>query len=457
MQITQTKAEELKREYKVSLTADEVSQKVDERLRELSRNVKIPGFRPGKAPMSILKSRYGDAVMGEVLEKAVNDSSAKAIRENDLRPAGQPKIEVTSFEKDGGLEYTMSVDLLPEIKVMDLSKIKLEKLVAKPTDKEVQEALERIAKSNRKTEAVTEARAAKKGDIAVIDFDGTVDGKPRPGMKGAGHHLELGSKSFVDTFEDQLIGTKVGDKKTVTVTFPEGYASAELAGKVAEFAVEVKELRQPVEAKIDAEFAKGFGFDDVEKLKEAVQGQMQAEYDQVARVRIKRKLLDALDEGHDFPAPEGMVEAEFEEIWRQVHHEHHHEHGENCNHDHGEEQGEYKDIALRRVRLGLILAEIGRQSKIEVSNQELQRAVIGQAQRFPGKEKEVFDYYTKNARALDSLRAPLFEEKVVDYILELAKPAEKTVTIEELQKAEEDELEKRAPATEKKAAKGKKK
>lgn len=465
MNIVQNKKDELSAEYTVTMTAEEIASLIDERLQEIGKTVKMPGFRPGKVPMSMLKTKYGKAVMGEVLEKAVNDSSMQAINENNLRPAMRPKIEVKTFDEKEGLEYTMALELLPEIKLADLKTIKLEKLVAKPEDAQVQETLERIASSNKTSKEVEEKRAAKKGDIVVIDFDGTVDGEAMPGMKAEGHHLELGSNSFIDNFEDQLVGMKSGDEKTIKVTFPKDYGAEHLQGKEAEFKVVVKELREPVEAKIDDDFAKNLGFEEVSKLKEAVAEQMQNEYDQLTRLTIKRALLDKLNEAHDFKVPAGMVEAEFEGIWKQVKgYDHDHEHGEHCNHDHdvSEDEGdkeEFRDIALRRVKLGLVLAEIGRLNNIEVTNQELQQAVINEARRYPGQEKQVFEYYQSNPQALESLKAPVYEEKVVDFILESATLSERQVTIDELTKASEEAepMAKKAASKDKKGKKETKK
>ena len=461
MQIKQTKKENLKCEFTVTLSAGEIDQKINEKLQEIGKTVKMPGFRPGKIPLALLKSKYGKAVMGEVLESAVNDSTAKAINENSLRPAMRPKIEVKTFDEKAGLEYSMAIDLLPEIKMMDFSALKLEKLTAKPESKAIQETLERIAGSNKASEKVEEKRAAKKGDIVVIDFDGTVNGEPFPGMQGKDFSLELGSKSFIDTFEDQLAGAKAGDHKTVKVTFPKDYAQEKLRGVDAVFKVDVKELRAPIAPTLDDEFAKTLGFESLAKIEEAIEKQMQSEYDQIARMNIKRSLLDALDEKHDFEVPAGMVDAEFYGIWRQLKgHSHHddpnHVHGADCDHDHDhgteEEKEEYRGIAERRVKLGLVLAEAGRINKIEVTTQELQQAVINEARRYPGKERQVFEFYQKNANALEGLKAPIYEDKVVDFILERSHISIRQVTIEELTKAAEQE----APAKAKSGSAAKK-
>ena len=453
MQITQTKQEDLKREFTVTMTADEIDQKINERLTELGKTVKMPGFRPGKVPLKLLKSKYGKAVMGEVLESAVNDSTLKAINENSLRPAMRPKIEVKTFDEAKGLEYTMAIEILPEIKIMDLATIKLEKLTSTPEKKTVTEALERIADANKTSETVTEKRAAKNGDIVVIDFDGTVDGAPFPGMKGADHSLELGSKTFIPGFEDQLVGAKAGDSKVVNVTFPDDYGHDKLRGVKAEFKVDVKELRAPVKPAIDDEFAKKLGLESLAKLEEVVSQQIQGEYDQLARMNLKRALLDALDEKHEFAVPAGMVESEFQGIWAQLkgqdhaHNEPGHVHGPDCNHAEDgtpEEKEEYQAIAERRVKLGLVLAEIGRINKVEVTNQELQQAVINEARKYPGKERQVFEYYQQNPQALESVKAPIYEDKVVDFILERSTIGNRQVTIDELTKASEQEPPKKA-------------
>lgn len=464
MQIKQTKEEELVREFTVNLTAEEIETKINERLQELGKTVKMPGFRPGKVPLNLLKAKYGQAVMGEVLEQAVNDSSRQAINENDLRPAMQPKIEVKSFEEGQGLEYTMAVELLPEFELADFKKIKLEKLVAEPADESVEEALKRISENYKQSEKVDTKRAAKEGDILLIDFTGTVDGKAFPGMEGNDHELELGSNSFIDTFEEQLVGAKPGDKKTVTVTFPEPYHNDELSGKEAKFEVEVKEIRKAVLPEIDDEFAAKLGFEDAKGLKDAVKEQIKEEYDRLSYMVLKRNLLDELDTAHDFKTPPGMVEAEFEGIWQQMTgQDPNHVHDENCDHDHDEEpdldKDEYKGIAERRVKLGLVLAEVGRQNDIEVGQQELQQAVIAEARRYPGQEREVFEYYQKTPQALETLRAPLYENKVVDFILEMANISTNSVSIEELEKASEAETpqKKTAKKSQKTAKKGEKK
>jgi trigger factor len=455
MQITQTKQEELKREFTVTMTAQEIDEKINERLVELGKTVKMPGFRPGKIPLPLLKSKYGKSVMGEVLELAVNDSTLKAINENNLRPAMRPKIEVKTFDEAKGLEYTMAIELLPEIKLASFDGIKLEKLEAKVSKKEITEALERIADANKTSEKVEEKRAAKMGDILVIDFDGSVNGEHLPGMKGNDFPLELGSKSFVGSFEQDLVGAKVGDKKSLKIKFPDDYGHEQLKGADTLFEVEVKELRAPVKPAIDEEFAKQLGFESLAKVEEAVEKQIQSEYDQVARMNLKRTLLDALDDTHDFVVPGGMVEAEFEGILHQMQGPHDHTAHDHKHDDVGtpEEREEYMALAERRVKLGLVLAEIGRTNKIEVTNQELQQAVIAEARKYPGREKQVFEYFQKNPQALEGVKAPIYEDKVVDFVLERSKIDSKQVTIEELTKAAEQEPKKAKASGSKKTGK----
>ena len=322
---------------------------------------------------------------------------------------------------------------------------------AKPDEKQVKEALERIADNQKTSEPVKEKRALKKGDIAIIDFDGKVDGERRPGMKGEGHPLELGSGSFIDNFEDQLIGKKVGDKVEVKVTFPDPYASAELAGKDAVFDVEIKDLHKPAKPKVDDQFAKSLGFDDLKALKKAIEDQMQQEYDQASRMHMKRELLDVMDSEYDFDLPQGMVHAEEHNILHQVASQQ----GIKEDEIPAKDKKEYADIAARRVKLGLVLAEVGRQNNIQISQQELQQAVIREAQKYPGQEQQVFEMFQKNPQALESLKAPIFEDKTVDFILEIANITDKNVSIEELMQDPDEDAADSKPAKKKSLSKKK--
>lgn len=441
MQITETSAEGLRRDFKVVITAQDIESRVQTQLIEVGKTLKIPGFRPGKVPMPILKQRYGQSVMGEVLEAAVNDGAKKAVDDNNLRPALQPKIEVLKFDPGQDLEFAVQVEILPEIEPADLSGVEIEKPVAAVADDAVTESLSRLSKGRRTTEKVEEDRAAVTGDILLIDFDGSVDGEKRPGMKGEDYELELGSGSFIPGFEEQLEGSKAGSDVTVNVTFPEAYHAAELAGKAAVFEVKVKEIRVGKDAEINDDLAKSFGFDDLDALKKAVSERMSDEYGTTSRLRAKRALLDKLAELHSFEVPAGMVEIEFEQIWKRLQEELANGGAEEEGKDEEALKTEYRDIAVRRVRLGLLLSEIGRRNNITVSRDELNKAMIDEVRRYPGQEQQVFDFFRKNPQAVESLRAPIYEDKVVDFILGTVKVNEVTVSVEELMRdPDEDEV-----------------
>lgn len=439
MQVKEIKSEGLNRELEITVPLKEIEGHVETRLKDVGRKVKIQGFRPGKVPMNILKKRYGRAVLGEVLELAVNQSSAKAMKERNIRPAGQPKIEVKEFDEGKDLTYKMEVEVLPDIKLMDFSSLSLEKPVAKPNPTSVEETLQRLADNSRASKKIEDDRATKKGDIVVIDFHGRTkdDGVAHEGMHAHGHKLELGSGQFIPGFEDQLIGKKAGMKVEVEVTFPENYGASELAGREAIFDVEIHEIHETEPGKIDDELAKRMGYDTVQALREAVEHQTQHELDQQSRMKLKRALLDQLDEAHAVEAPKRMAEAEYESILQQIERERQMQKDEESLSD--EEKEELKEIAGRRVRLGLVLSEVGNKENIKVTNQELQQGVIREAQKYPGQEKLVFEFYQKNPQALESLRAPIFEEKVVEFILGKAKISEKSVSAEDLMKDDEEE------------------
>ncbi|MFV3131555.1 trigger factor [Niveispirillum sp. KHB5.9] len=443
MQITETSAEGLRRDFKVTITAQDIESRVQTQLIEVGKTLKIPGFRPGKVPMPILKQRYGQSVMGEVLEAAVNDGAQKAVADNNLRPALQPKIEVLKFDPGQDLEFAVQVELLPEIEPADLSSVEIEKPVATVADTEVTESLGRLAKGRRTTEKVEDDRAAALGDILLIDFDGSVDGEKRPGMKGDDYELELGSGSFIPGFEEQLVGAKAGSDVTVNVTFPAEYHAAELAGKVAVFEVKVKELRVGKDAELNDDLAKSFGFDDLEALKAAIKERTESEYGNTSRLRAKRSLLDKLAELHSFEVPAGMVEIEFEQIWKRLQEELAKGGADAEDEGKNEEElkTEYRDIAVRRVRLGLLLSEIGRRNNITVTREELNQAMFDEVRRYPGQEQQVFEFFKKNPQAVESLRAPIYEDKVVDFILGTVKVNEVAVSVEELMRdPDEDEV-----------------
>lgn len=439
MQVKEISHKGLKHSLEVTVPASDIAKHTESRLKEVGKTVRLPGFRPGKAPMDLLKKRYGRAVMGEVLEQAVNESSAKAMEERKLRPAMQPKIEVKEFDEGKDLTFNLEVEVLPEIKVADMKGLKLERPVAKVEKKQIDETLERIAKSNQQTQKIEGDRATKNGDIVVMDFHGRTkdDGVMHEGMHAHGAKLELGSGQFIPGFEEQLVGKKTGEKIEVNVTFPEQYGAAELAGRDAIFDVEIHEIHEAAAAKIDAEFAKMLGFDDEAALRTAVEEQIKKDYDSLSRLKLKRQLLDALDEKNQFEIPASMHDAEYDLILRQIEQERNAQGGEAIS---DEEKEELKEIAARRVRLGLVLSEFGNTNKIKVADQELQRAIIAEAQKFPGQEKMVFEFYKKNPQAIESLRAPIYEDKVVDLIFSQAEITEKEVTIEELTAEDDDDM-----------------
>ncbi len=435
MQVTQTNADGLKHEFKVVIPAGHLEEQIQTRLVEVGRNARIPGFRPGKVPMGLLRKKYGPSVMGEVVESAVNDATRHAMDEHKLRPALQPKIEITSFKEGGDLEFTVAVEALPDVAIMEFGGLTLEKPVAEVTDAILDEALQRIAAGREKTEEAPKKHAAKSGDVVVINFLGKLDGEPFDGGKAEGYSLKLGSNTFIPGFEDQLVGAKSGDDRVVKVNFPADYGADHLAGKEVEFEVKVTELRQPVPATVDDALAKELGLDDLEALKKAVKDEIERDYAGLSRAHVKRALLDQLATHHEFPVPQGMVDFEFDGIWKQL--EQDREQGRLDTADQGKSdddlKAEYRAIADRRVRLGLLLSEVARQNNITIAQEDLNRAVVAEARKFPGQEQLVFQYYQKNPDAMNNLKAPIFEEKVIDFILELAKVTEKKVSLEELQ------------------------
>jgi len=446
MQITATGAEGLKHEFKVVFAADDIKARVEARLKELGRQARLPGFRPGKVPLPVLRQRYGSSVMGEVLERAVNDGSTAALREHKLRPALQPKVEILAFKEGTDLEYKLAVEVLPEVQPMDFAELKLERLRPEVPDEEVDKALERIARQQRKNEAVD--RAAAVGDIVVIDFAGTIAGEPFPGGTAKGHRLELGTGQFIPGFEPQLIGAKAGEQRTVEVTFPADYGASDLAGKAARFAVEGKEVREINSQPIDESLAAAVGMENLAGLRDAVRQQIERDYGGLAHQRLKRQLLDRLAERHHFAVPQGMIDIELDVIWKQFEAERERAKQQGVASEEGksddEIKAEYRAIAERRVRLGLLLSEVGRKNNIQVQQDEINRALAEEARRFPGHERQVVEYYRNQPGAIDNLRAPLFENKVVDYILEIAEVTDRPVPISELLK---DEDEDETPAT----------
>ena len=434
MHVTETLSDGLRRQFKVVLPAATVDGHIHAKLVEIGKTVKIPGFRPGKIPMSLLQKRYSGSVMGEVLETAVQDSTNQAMNDRGLRPAMQPKVEIVSFAPGIDLEFTLDFETLPDVPEPDLAGITLERMTAEVADEKIDENLAKLATNRKNYTTVDPARPSELGDQVVIDFLGKIDDVAFDGGAAEKFALTLGSGQFIPGFEAQLVGASVGDERVVNVTFPADYGSAELAGKDAAFEVKVHEVRAASLPELDDAFAKTLGLEDAAALRQAVRDQLTREYQGAARQRLKRGLLDILSDGHDFKVPEGMVTAEFDSIWREV--EESRARGITDPDAEGktddEIKAEFKTIAERRVRLGLLLSDIGRRNNIQVTEDEVRRAVFDQARRYPGKEKDVVDFYRNNPGAIDSLRAPIYEEKVVDFILEMATVTDKPVTPEEL-------------------------
>ena len=457
MEVIESVNEGLKRELRVVVPAGELESRLSGRLDELKGQIRLDGFRPGKVPVKHLRRRFGRSVMAEVLRDAVTESSMKAIDDRSEKPAFQPEITFGEGDHEieneiekvltGGadLAFTLSFEVIPPIEVVDLSTIKLERLKSEPTEKEIGEAVERIASSQRDFKE-KEGRS-EQGDRVTIDFVGRIDGKTFDGGSAEDEALELGSNLFIPGFEDQLVGKAAGDEVEVRVTFPDDYGAEDLAGRDAVFDVTVKEVAVPIEMAIDDDLAISLGMENLEKLREAVSGQIAEEYDRVSKARLKRTLLDELDDMHKFELPEKLVDQEFEEMWRALAKEMETAKETFEDEDLTEEDArkEYRGLAERRVRLGLLLGAIGETGEITISEDEMRGAVAEQVRRFPGQEKEVFDYYKENPDALAAIRAPVFEQKVIDFIAELADVSERLVDREELYRdPDEDEADEQA-------------
>jgi trigger factor len=439
MQVTELSADGLKREYKVVIQADEIEDRVSKRLDELRRTIRMPGFRPGKVPVNLLRKQYGRSVMGEVLEQAVNQGSQKAISDHELRPALRPKIEVTSFDEGTDLEFTMAVEVLPKVPAIELKAIELTRLITEPGEDEIARALDNLARRVQEFAPPATPRGSQDGDRLIIDFEGRIDGAPFEGGKAEDFPLVLGSGFMIPGFESQLIGRSVGDEVTVEVTFPADFPKPELAGKAATFQVRVKQLLEPKPVAIDDELAKGQGFDDLAALKKAIRESIGREYGQVSRMRLKRALLDRLAEDHRFPVPAGMVELEFDAIWQQLQEEIKRTgEADTAGKSEDELKEEYRAIAERRVRLGLILSDIGQANEIKVEQHEINAAVMAQARRYPGQEQKVLEFFRSNPQALEQLRAPLYEDKVVDFIIQMASVSDQSVSAAELMRDPDD-------------------
>jgi trigger factor len=448
MQVTETLAEGLKHEFKISVPASDLDAKADAKLVDLKDKVKLNGFRPGKVPVSHLKKVYGRSVMAETIDQTIRDTNTQIFTDRGFRLATEPKITMPTEQKEveellagkTDLTYTVAIEVVPTIQLADFKTFTVEKPVVEVSDADVDEAIKRIADQNRPYAAKADGAKAETGDRVTISFKGSINGELFDGGTGEGVPVVIGAGQFIPGFEEQLVGMAVGETRTLKVSFPKNYASEKLAGQPAEFETTATLIEAPGDSKIDDEFAKTLGLESLDKLKEAARERLVAEFAGATRQRVKRALLDRLDDSHKFEAPPSLIEEEFKLMWNSIKAEMESSGKTFADEDTTEDAAkeEYQKIADRRVRLGLVLSEIGEKNKITVTDDEVGRAVIERARQMPGREKEVWDYYRNNANALAQLRAPIYEDKVVDFILELANVTEKKVSREDLFKDEDE-------------------
>jgi trigger factor len=439
MEITETLSQDLHREFKIVVGSSDLDEKLTGRLTEMQPKLRLKGFRPGKVPVSFLKKTYGKSLMGEIVNNIVNECSEQALKERSLTPATTPRVDFVSeietvVDGKADLEFTVKVDLMPDFDVGDLSQLEAERLVTEVTDEEVQKSLERLADSQKVFADKGEGATAEMDDVIRIDFVGRIDGEEFEGGKGENFDLRLGSSAFISGFEEQLVGVKAGEKRIVKVTFQEDYGRSSIAGKPAEFEVDVKLVNAADPVPVDDKLAHDLGMDNLGVLTDAVRNQLRGDYARASRGHLKRRILDALDGTYDFPLPPGMVETEFDAIWRhlQAEIERDGKTEDEKNKTDDELKAEYRAISERRVRLGLVLAKIGEQNGLDVSQEELNRAVAARARQYPGQEQKVYEYIANTPSALAEVRVPLFEDKVIDFIAELIKVKDRTVDRETL-------------------------
>lgn len=443
MQVNVIKHEGLVHEFEVTVMAADIQRQVENRIKRLANTVQMPGFRVGKVPLNLVEKRYGPSVLGEILEETINTSASKAVAEKGLRPATEPRIELGSTPSavpaTENLVFKMAVETIPAITPMEFSEVSLEKLAVEVTDTEVNEALERVAKGNRTQQDCAADYAAKNGDVAIINFDGSVDGERREGMKGDDYALELGAGRFIAGFEEQLVGAKSGEARSVNVTFPADYYVKDLASKPAVFAVAVKAIKTLVVPAIDDALAEKVGYENLQALKDDIRKQIGQNFETVSRAVMKRKLMDVLADKHNFAVPPTLLVREFDGLWQQVSEAKAQGQldAEDKNKSDDQLKSDYQKIAERRVRLGLLLSEVARKNKLELNREDVRKAITQEAMRYPGQEKQVIEFFSKNAQAREQITAPLLEDKVVDFILGKAKTTDKKVSREELQKIAE--------------------
>ncbi len=442
MNIVETLNEGLKRAFTITIPAAEIDGKVDAQLKTMAPRMKMPGFRPGKVPTNLVRKMHGPQLQQEALNTAVQESVQKTIADARLRPAMQPEVSLSEdYEPGKDAEIKLSLEALPDLPEPVISDLKLERLIVDADDASVDEALRKLADGQKSFEAAPPAHVAAVGDTVVMDFVGKVDGVPFDGGTGEGMQIELGSGQLIPGFEDQLVGVRANDERQVAVTFPEDYNVDALKGKPATFDIVVNEVRTPKTAQIDDDFAKGLGLEGIDQLRQLMKGQVEQETGGLTRTHMKRKLLDQLAASHDFAVPQTMVEAEFAQIWQQLEHEASHEPDpEKARADMESERGDYRTIAERRVRLGLLLSEIGTRNGVQVDQNEMNRLIAQAAQQYAPKERDRFvEYVQGNPMAAAQLRAPLFEDKVVDWLFAKAEIADRTVSRAELEAAIESE------------------
>jgi trigger factor len=450
MQVTETLSQGLKREYDISFPASDLAEKLNGQLADLKKKVRINGFRPGKVPVEHLRKVYGKSVMADVVQEAIASVNKKIVDDNQLRLAREPKVELptdqavidAALEARGDLNFKVALEVLPVFEIGDFSQIALERPTADVDQADVDAMVDRLAEERRAYKDRPEGTKAENHDRVTVDFDGTIDGEPFEGGAGRDIQVALGSNSFIPGFEEQLLGVAVGDKRTIHATFPEAYAVRPLAGKAADFEVTVKAVAEREPLAVDDDFAKGVGFEGLDKMREAIRSQVAADFARASRDKVKRQLLDKLDGLYSFELPEGLVDQEFGAIWTQVMREQQASGRGFAEENTTEEaaRADYRRIAERRVRLGLLLAEIGSKAEIKISDEEMTQALIARARAFPGQEKQVWDFYRNNPQAQAELRAPIYEEKVVDHILGVASIEERHVSKEELLKPADDEI-----------------
>ncbi|MEQ1705017.1 MAG: trigger factor [Rickettsiales bacterium] len=438
MQVKELESKGLKKSFQIIVGADAIKAKKENELKAVGKNAKIAGFRPGQVPLKILEQRYGKAVQADVIKQVINGSVNDLVVQNKFRPTLTPQVSVEDYNEGGELSFKVAIELFPELPELSFDGLEIERKTFEISQSDIEEALAKIAERSPQFVDLPKSAKAADGNIVKIDFKGTLDGVAFDGGAAEDFDLELGSKQFIDTFEDQLVGAKAGDKRTVKVTFPAKYPSAQLAGKAAEFEVTVKSVQEAKAPEINEEFATDRGFADLNALHETVRAQMTREYDQIVRNQMKKQLFDILEEKHKFELPENMVEMEFKTIWERLQQSMDSKEALEGKEE-SELEEEYKKVARRRVKLGILLAEVGTRNKIQINREELSRAVMAQAQQYPGQERQIFEFYQKNPNRLEDLRGPILEEKAVDFILSKVKFSDVKTPLAELVDVGDDE------------------